>query len=82
MAQEAVEQHLSSQAKLRDEIGKLRQQMETEKSEFQKQLDDLMRERDTYKAKAEEMHTPTSEDKVIEHTTSLLIFWLYLCLSA
>ncbi|XP_068743619.1 uncharacterized protein [Montipora capricornis] len=63
MAQEAVKQHLASQAKLGDEVGKLRQQMETEKLEFQKQLDDLMQERDTYKAKAEEMHTATSEDK-------------------
>ncbi|XP_068701902.1 uncharacterized protein [Montipora foliosa] len=63
MAQEAVKQHLASQAKLKDEVGKLRQQMETEKLEFQKQLDNLMQERDTYKAKAEEMHTPTSEDK-------------------
>ena len=75
MAQEAVNKLLASQAKLGDEVGKLRQQMETEKLEFQKQLDDLMQERDTYKAKAEEMHAPTSEDKVIiEHTTSLLIF--------
>ncbi|XP_068720017.1 trichohyalin-like [Montipora capricornis] len=63
VAQEAVNKLLASQAKLGDEVGKLRQQMETEKLEFQKQLDDLMQERDTYKAKAEEMHTPTSEDK-------------------
>ena len=66
-AQEALKQQLDSHAKLGEEIGKLRQLMETERSEFQKRLDDVTQERDKYKAKTEEMQTPTAGDnKVIE----------------
>lgn len=66
-AQLAVKEQMASQVALGKEIGRLRQQMEMDRSEFKKQLDDLTQERDFFKAKTEEVHSPSTEDnKVVD----------------
>ena len=66
-AQEAVKEQIASQVALGKEIGRLQEQMEMDKSEFKKQLDDVTQTRDAYKAKVEELHAASALDnKVVE----------------
>ena len=66
-AQVAVKEQIASQVALGKEIGRLREQIEMDRSEFKKQLDDVTQKRDAYKTKVEELHAASAEDnKVVE----------------
>ena len=65
-AQVAVKEQKATQVALGKEIGRLREQMEMDRSEFKKQLDDVTQTRDAYKAKVEELHAASAEDNKVE----------------
>ena len=66
-ALETASKQAASQAQLSEEICKLKQQSETERAEFGKQVDNLKQERDAYKMKAEEfqMQRAAEQGKVL-----------------
>ena len=65
-AQVAIKEQKATQVALDKEIGRLREQMEMDRSEFKKQLDDVTQTRDAYKAKLEELHAASAEDNKVE----------------